>query len=89
MGLIFFTNDKYKILKLLYNNQISIKEDQYINLSQQEIADIAHYSKFKTNKIINELIKANYIELFQNRRGKYVLTEKALKVVEIIEKNNL
>lgn len=89
MGLDFFSNDRYKILKLLFDNQIIVKEDKYINLSQQEIADIAKFSKLKTNKLINELIDSNYIVLFQNRRGKYALTRNGLKAIEIIENTNL
>lgn len=45
----FFSNDRYDILKLLCDNQIKVKDDFYVPLSQQEIADIAHFSKLKTN----------------------------------------
>ena len=51
-NLIDFTNDKYKLLKFLYDNQIEIKNNKYIALSQQEIADSLHFSKNKTNKIM-------------------------------------
>ena len=46
--LIDFTNDKYKLLKFLYDNQIEIKNNKYIALSQQEIADSLHFSKNNT-----------------------------------------
>ena len=39
----FFSNDRYDILKLLCHNQIKVKDDFYVPLSQQEIADIAHF----------------------------------------------
>ena len=51
----FFSNDRYSILKLLSENQVTIKESSYVTLSQQEIADMAHFSKLKTNKLLNEL----------------------------------
>lgn len=89
MSLNFFINDRYELLKLLYDKQITVKEDKYINLSQQEIADIVHFSKLKTNAIINELIDMGFIYLYKNKRGKYALTEKALKTIEIIENTNL
>lgn len=54
INLIDFTNDKYKTLKCLYDNQIKVKNIKYIVLSQQELADILHFSKNKTNKIIQE-----------------------------------
>lgn len=85
-NLFEFTNDKYKILKCLYDNQIQVKNDKYIALSQQEIADIVHFSKNKTNKIIQELKKNNFINSYNNIKGKYIVTKKGYKVIDIIEK---
>lgn len=87
MNLVFFTNDRYHILKILFDNQVFIKGDQYINLSQQEIADIAQFSKLKTNKIIRELIGSGYVHLYMNKRGKYALAEEALRVIKVFESN--
>ena len=83
-----FANDRYEILKLLCENQIKVKDDFYVPLSQQEIADIAHFSKLKTNKILNELINNGYVTWFDGKRGKYALTEKGLRVLLLIQKNN-
>lgn len=80
-----FLNEKYKILKVLYNNQIKVKEEFYIPLSQQEIADLAHFSKLKTNKILNELIGLNFVVAYQNKRGKYALTERSYKLIDVVE----
>ncbi|NFI83070.1 hypothetical protein FDA36_02655 [Clostridium botulinum] len=85
MNLTYFLNDRYELLKLLYDNQLNIKGDIYISLSQQEIADIAHFSKLKTNKIINELKDLEFIVPYRNTRGKYSLTEKALNFIELIK----
>lgn len=85
LNLVQFTNDKYKTLKFLFDNQIEIKNVKYIVLSQQEIADSLHFSKNKTNKIIQELKKDNFIDNFNNTKGKYIVTENGYKVVEIIE----
>lgn len=52
INLVDFTNDKYKLLKFLYDNQIEIKNNKYIVLSEQEIADSLYFSKNKTNKIM-------------------------------------
>ena len=57
INLNLFTNDTYKLLKFLYDNQIQVKEDYYVVLSQQEIADILRYSKLKTNNIMKDLRK--------------------------------
>lgn len=89
LSLEFFTNDRYEILNILFNKQVQIKEDFYIPLSQQEIADIAHFSKLKTNKIINELIDNGLVEPFKGKKGKYALTEKANNVLNLIQKTNI
>ena len=83
--LIDFTNDKYKLLKFLYDNQIEIKNNKYIALSQQEIADSLHFSKNKTNKIMQELKKDKFIDSYNNIKGKNIITEKGHKVIGVIE----
>ena len=40
INLNLFTNDTYKLLKFLYDNQIQVKEDYYVVLSQQEISAV-------------------------------------------------
>ena len=86
INLIDFTNDKYKLLKFLYDNQIEIKNNKYIALSQQEIADSLHFSKNKTNKIMQELKKDNFIDTFNNIKGKYIVSNKGNKVIGVIER---
>jgi len=55
-NLEYFANDNYKVLKFLYNNQIQVKDEYYIVLSQQEIADMVQFSKLKTNGIMQVLL---------------------------------
>lgn len=50
INLVNFTNDKYKLLKFLYDNKIEIKNNKYIVLSQQEIADVYIFLKIKLIK---------------------------------------
>jgi predicted transcriptional regulator len=89
MGLEFFANERFEILILLKENEIKVKEDEYVPLSQQEIADMAHFSKLKTNKILNELINLDYVVPYMNKRGKYALTEKGNKLIELFKNTNL
>ena len=89
INLVDFTNDKYKLLKFLYDNQIEIKNNKYIALSQQERADSLHISKNKTNKIMQELKKDNFINTFNNTKGKYIVSDKGNKVVEIVVRKYL
>ena len=72
----FFVNDKYRVLECMASRQISVKDEQVIKLSQQEIADIMHFTKTKVNTIIGELKDNGYLVQF-SARGKYSLTEKA------------
>ncbi len=85
----YFANERYELLKLLCDNQVKVKDAFYVSLSQQEIADMAHISKLKANKIINELIEQECLYLYNNKRGKYALTEKGLRVLQLIQKNNM
>lgn len=84
-----FVNERYILLNLLYKNQVKVKDAFYIPLSQQEIADIAHISKLKTNIIISELINLGCIFKYQNKRGKYAITDRGYKVLQIIQKMNV
>ncbi len=72
----FFVNDKYKVLECMAKRQISIKDKKIIKLSQQEIADILHFTKTKVNSIIGELKTNGYI-IQLSTHGKYSLTKKA------------
>ena len=58
------------------NRQISVNNELVVKLSQQEIADILHFTKTKVNIIIGELKTDGYITQLSTR-GKYSLTEKA------------
>lgn len=72
----FFVNDKYRVLECMANRQISVNNERIIKLSQQEIADILHFTKTKVNTIIGELKTNGYIVQLTTR-GKYTLTDKA------------
>lgn len=84
MSLEYFANDRYSILSILKENQVKIKDDEYVPLSQQEIADIAHFSKQKTGKILNELIREGFVGKYKSLRGKYIVTTKGEEVVNVI-----
>ena len=84
MNLIVFTNDRYKLLKWISDNQIEIKNSRYLISSQQEIADALHFSKKKTNLYINELINLKYLKKYK-KRGKYAVTLKGNEVINVIE----
>ena len=78
----YFLNDRYKLLKFLKSNEIHIKNDVYVPLSQQEIADGIGSSKLKTNKLINELKDAGYIVSFMDKQGKYQITDSGNDIMD-------
>ena len=86
-NLEYFSNDNYKVLKFLYDNQIQVKDEYYIVLSQQEIADMVQFSKLKTNGIMQELREKGFIANYENKRRKYVITDIGYKVIELMSKN--
>ena len=72
-NLEYFANDNYKVFKFLYDNQIQVKDEYYIVLSQQEIADMVQFSKLKTNGIMQELREKGFIANYENKRRKYII----------------
>lgn len=89
LNLELFVNDRYNILKILFDNQFHIKNDSYAPLSQQEIADLAHFSKLKTNKIINELKDIGCIIQYQGKKGKYALTDAGINIIKTIQESKI
>ena len=78
----FFINDRYLVLKILYEHQIEINNAEICPITQQEIADSLGCSKAKVNMILNELIDNGYVQIYKNTKGRYVLTEDAKKILK-------
>ncbi len=72
----FFVNDKYRVLECMANRQIPVNNEQIVKLSQQEIANILHFTKTKINTIISDLKTNEYI-IQLSTQGKYSLTNNA------------
>ncbi len=85
MSLEFFSNDRYKVLHCMAKRQIEVRGRKIVPLSQQDIADVACLSKKKVNYIISELKDNGYVLQMSPTRGKYSLTDKAIKIVKHIE----
>ena len=84
MEIELFLNDKYKLLKLLYDNQTTILNKKVIPLTQQEISFALGMSKAKVNSLIGDLQENGYIAL--ESRGKYVILDKGKLTVEDFNK---
>lgn len=83
--LIIFANKKYKLLKFMYDNQIKVKEDKYISIEQQEMANMLYTAKLKINLTIKEFKECDFIENYKGKRCKYVFTDKGMKILKLFE----
>lgn len=85
MGIDFFINERYKVLICLYERQIEVNGKIYSPLSQEEISQVVGISKATVNNILKELKKEKYIVQQNRTRGKYTLTEKAIKLINELQ----
>ena len=81
-----FTNDNYKLLKFMYDNQTIVLNKKVVPLTQLELSSELNFSKMKTNAIFVELQKEGFI--VQETRGKYSLSDKAETIIKSIEETN-
>ena len=75
----YFTNDNFRTLAYLYDMKGS---NNKAHITQQEIADDLELSRVTVNKIMGELKSSGYLEQDGKHLGRYILTEKALSVIE-------
>ncbi len=77
-------NDSYKVLALLYDNQITIRGETYCPLSQQEICESIGITRSTLNLLIKRLKEYGFITYTGVK--KYCLSDRAIQIVEKIEK---
>ena len=75
----YFTNDNFRTLAYLYDMKGA---NNKAHITQQEIADDLELSRVTVNKIMGELKNSGYLEQDGKHLGRYILTEKALSVIE-------
>ena len=86
MRIDLFLNDSYKILNLLYENQTVVLDKKVVPLTQSEIANELGMSKAKVNSLIGQLQNEEYVSLAT--RGKYVLSEKSILLIESMRRTD-
>ena len=86
MRIDLFLNDSYKILNLLYENQTVVLDKTVVPLTQSEIANELGMSKAKVNSLIGQLQNEEYVSLAT--RGKYVLSEKEILLIESMRRTD-
>jgi predicted transcriptional regulator len=85
MGIEFFTNDKFKILSCMQQRQIDISGNQYVLLSQRQIAEITGIAYKTVNSIMKALRNNEYIIRRGTTRCQYSLTNKALSILTTMQ----
>lgn len=77
------TSNRYKILKILYENQVKKADGTtFAPITQVEIADQLNISKITVNSIFKELQADGLVGKIGSVRGRYELSEKALMIIE-------
>ena len=88
----YFLNEKYSFLKILFTNSVEIFGKYIVPLSQDQMARQCRYGKSKINQYLREFTEYGLIEENKNIHGRYILTEKAVKIISLIktiEENNI
>lgn len=80
------TNNNYRVLKLLSDNQVELNGVKFTALTQAEIAELLGLSKVTINAIMKDLQEKDLVKPFLNRKGRYSLTDKATTIIDDMEK---
>ena len=84
MNIESYANEKYLVLNYFYTRQESFKDVMIVKTNLQSIADELHFRKMKAQELVNELVDDGML-LKYTLKGKYQLTDKGIKLVEIFK----
>lgn len=77
------TSNRYKILKILYENQVKKADGTvFIPVTQAEIAADLKISKITVNSLFKDLQVDGLVSKCGSMRGRYELSDKALMIIE-------
>lgn len=80
-------NDNYKILNLIYENQIVNKEETFCSLSQEQMAQKIGLGRMTVNIILKRLTEIGLLLPRTNKLKRYQLSERGYLVINTL--NNL
>lgn len=86
MKLSYFGNDKYKLLKYLIDNAYKGVGELFYKGNQQDLANNVHYSKQKTNFIMQDLANDGFIVLTDKYHSIYKINKVSLIAVKAMDK---
>ena len=70
----------------MQERQTDIEGSKYVLLSQRQIAEITEISYKTVNNAIKDLRTNGYIAMQGTTRGKYLLTDKAISTLEVLQR---
>lgn len=79
-----FFNDNFAVLKIMIDNQTTIKNQKYVLLSQRDISTISGFNLNKIQNIVSMLIKWGYISAPE--KGKYQITTTGKTIMDSLLK---
>lgn len=80
------TSKEYKLLLQMYKVQAEMPDGRkYVPVSQRELADILGISSMTVNSYYKYFVENGLIELFEDKKSRYTLTEKAITLLESFE----
>ena len=77
-------SDYYKVLTILYDNQVTIGDETYCNFSQEELSKQMGCTRMTISNLLKKLKNENYIS-FENFR-KYKINPEVQKMIKDIKK---
>ena len=78
-------NVSYKLLSLIYDNQVTLQGETYCPLSQQELSDMMGMTRATINTHLPKLRELGLLEDDVGKSKKYILTDRAIQIVEKLE----
>ena len=82
MKQIFITNE-YRVLEVLCNNSVYVKETRFCALHQYEIAEELNLSRASVNTIFSNLQSEGYISMIT--RGRWKISDEAMHLIEVTQ----
>jgi len=79
------TTDYYKVMELLYYNQITVNYETFVPLTQTDIAKMMNLNRMTINSIFKQLKKDELLVNVPSSTKRYFLSTKAIEIVKKIK----
>lgn len=78
-------NDSYKLLELLYDNQITVLDETFVPIKQEQMAKELNITRSTVSSLLKKLKENGLIEDYSKDK-KYKITQQGIKCVKTIRK---